>query len=370
VRAVPKSRPTRAAASSALIFLLLAIAACSSPPEAPPEAPPEPAPAPVPEAPAATPSPPATGDIARFGAAADYSAAHEGHVLLILHGDQVAYEAGQNGHLPDEIHRLNNASESFWGVLGVAADSDGLLDLDEPVTFTLPEFKNDIHKRELRVRHLLDFTSGIEPGVAVLQIDRTPNLNKRALALGTVSPPGTDFQYGPSHLFVFSEILRRKLEPQKLDALAYLKDRLLDPIGLRVAAWDRDQAGNPDVAFGASLTAREWAKLGTLLNDDGLWGDETIIEAGDLRAAFTNRAATPEFAFTMWRNVVDTGARSVRIRTFYPGSVPSLLVAAGVGNQRLYVLPSQDLVVVRFGGDDRGWRDQDFLKKLLAPQAP
>jgi len=346
----------------ALACLALTVACSSTPEQQPPE--------PPPESEIALASPEPVGDVARFGRASDYSAAHAGHVLLILRAGQVVYEAGQNGHLPNEVHRLNNASESFWGVLGVAADSDGLLDLDEPATFTLPEFKNDRLKREIRIRHLLDYTSGLEPGVAVLQADRTPNLNKRALTLGTVSPPGADFQYGPSHLFAFAEILRRKLEPQGMDPLAYLKDRLLDPIGLRVAAWDRDQAGNPDVAFGASLTAREWAKLGRLLIDNGLWQGETIVAAEDLREAFTNRNSTPEFAFTMWRNTEDNGgARKIRLRIFYPGSIPSLLVAAGVGNQRLYVIPSQDLVVVRFGAPDRGWQDRTFLQRLLAPDA-
>jgi len=347
----------------ALACLVLATA-CSSTPESPPDAPPPP-----PEPAAAAVSPPAAGDLARFEPVAEYSTARAGHVLLILQGDQIVFEAGQNGHLPDEVHRLNNASESFWGVLGAAADSDGLLDLDEPVTFTLPEFKNDMLKREMRIRHLLDYTSGLAPGVAALQVDRTPNLNKRALALGMVSPPGSDFQYGPSHLFVFSEILRRKLEPQRMDALAYLKDRLLDPIGLEVAAWDRDEAGNPDVAFGASMKAREWAKLGSLLLDAGLVANEVVLEADDLRAAFTNRQAKSEFAFAMWRNLAEEDVRQSRLRTFFPGSIPNLLVAAGVGNQRLYVIPSRDLVVVRFGAADRDWRDQDFLRKLLAATA-
>jgi CubicO group peptidase (beta-lactamase class C family) len=279
------------------------------------------------------------------------------------------YEAGQNGHQPLEVHRLNNASESFWGVLGVAADSDGLLDFDEPVTFTLPEFKSGPRKREIRLHQLLDYTSGLEPGVGILRIDRTPNLYARAIALGMVAPPGVDFQYGPSHLYVFAEVLRRKLEPQGMDPLAYLQDRLLDPIGLQVAAWDRDQAGNPDAVYGAHLSAREWAKLGMLLNDDGLRDGETIVTADDLRAAFNNREGTPEFAFAMWRNTPKKSGLA-KIRTFFPGSLPGLLVAAGADNQRLYVIPSRDMVVVRFGGPDRGWRDQDFLKKLLAPGAP
>lgn len=346
-----------------LACLAIALAvACSSPPE-------QQAPEPTSEAEVALVSPEPAGDVTRFGRAGEYSAAHGGHVLLILHAGQVVYEAGQNGHRPDEAHRLNNASESFWGVLGVAADSDGLLDLDEPATFSLPEFKNDPLKSEIRIRHLLDYTSGLEPGVAVMQAERTPNLNQRALALGTVSPPGVDFQYGPGHLFVFAEILRRKLEPLGMDPLAYLTDRLLDPIGLRVAAWDRDQAGNPDVAFGASLTAREWAKLGTLLIDDGLWQGETVVAAADLREAFSIRDSTPEFAFTMWRNTEEDkdNTRTIQPRSFYPGSIPDLLVAAGAGNQRLYVIPSRDLVVVRFGAPDRDWQDRNFLKTLLAP---
>jgi CubicO group peptidase (beta-lactamase class C family) len=348
-----------------LLASLALSVACSSPPEQ------RPAPEPAPAAELAGPSPQPAGDIARYGSAAEYSAAHAGHVLLILHAGEVVYAAGQNGHSSDEVHRLNNASESFWGLLGVAADSDGLLDLDEPATFSLPEFKNDPYKREIRIRHLLDYTSGLEPGVSVLQTERTSNLNKRALALGTVSPPGSDFQYGPSHLFVFAEILRRKLEPQGMDALAYLEDRLLDPIGMKVADWDRDEAGNPDVAFGASLTAREWAKLGTLLIDDGLWQDETVVASDDLREAFTNRNSTPEFAFTMWRNTEDeAGTRRIRLRTFFPGSIPSLLVAAGAGNQRLYVIPSEDLVVVRFGATDRTWQDRNFLRALLTSTEP
>jgi hypothetical protein len=42
-----------------------------------------------------------------------------------------------------------------------------------------------------------------------------------------------------------------------------------------------------------------------------------------------------------------------------------MVTAAGLGDQRLYVIPSQDLVVVRFGRQSRGWSDAEFLRLVL-----
>jgi CubicO group peptidase (beta-lactamase class C family) len=309
-------------------------------------------------------------EIARYQLAAEYSAARSGHVLLVLQGEAVVLEAGQNGHAPDEPHPLHSASESFWGLLAVAADSDGLLDIDEPVALTIEEFERHPWKREIRIRQLLHFTSGLEPGAHVLRPDRTPNLFERAIALEMVSRPAERFQYGPSHLFVFAEVLRRKLASQGDDPLDYLKERILDRIGLAVAGWDRDDAGNPDVAFGANLSAREWAKLGILLKNRGMWRGETTVAPEAVEAVLQGSTASPEFGLALWRNVSRDEAGegrsgSVPTATFYPDGLPDMVVAAGVGNQRLYVIPSLDLVVVRFGEIDRRWRDQEFLGRLL-----
>jgi CubicO group peptidase (beta-lactamase class C family) len=308
--------------------------------------------------------------MARYQLAAEYSAARSGHALLILQAEEVVLEAGQNGHQPREPHPLHSASESFWGLLAVAADSDGLLDIDEPVSFTIGEFEGDAWKRDMRVRQLLHFTSGLEPGVRALRRDRTPNLFERAIALEMVSRPGERFQYGPGHLFVFAEVLRRKLESRRADPLDYLKERILDRIGLAVADWDRDDAGNPDVAFGATLSAREWAKLGILLKNRGVWQGRTAVAPEAVEAVLQGSAASAEYGLGLWRNVPRETAEGSPpaaggAPTFYPGGLPDMVVAAGVENQRLYVIPSLDLVVVRFGGVDRRWRDQEFLVRLV-----
>jgi CubicO group peptidase (beta-lactamase class C family) len=309
-------------------------------------------------------------EMARYQLAAEYSAARSGHVLLILQAEEVVLEAGQNGHLAGEPHPLYSASESFWGLLAMAADSDGLLDIDEPVSFTIGEFEEHPWKRDMRIRQLLDFTSGLEPGVQALRPDETPNLYERAIALDMVSRPGERFQYGPGQLFVFAEVLRRKLASRGADPLDYLKERILDRIGLAVAEWDRDDAGNPDVAFGAKLSAREWAKLGILLKNRGVWQGRTAIGSEAVAAVLQGSAASPEYGLALWRNLPRETAQSGRSaagpdRTFHPDGLADMVVAAGVGNQRLYVIPSLDLVVVRFGEVDRHWRDQEFMSRLV-----
>lgn len=380
---VPKRCAPRRALAAAVLALL---AACQGPPVASPE---QESPGGAsgdagqisksgseasrggpPLAPSSAVAPTPAAEPARYQLAADYSAARSGHVLLVLRGEEVVLEAGQNGHAPDEPHPLDSASECFWGLLAMAADSDGLLDIDEPVALTIGEFAEHPWKREIRIRQLLHFTSGLEPGVLALRRDRTPNLYQRAIALEMVSRPGERFQYGPSHLFVFAELLRRKLAGRRADPLDYLKQRILDRIGLAVSSWDRDDAGNPDVAFGAHVRAREWAKFGILLKNRGVWRGETRVPPAAVEAVLQGSAASPEFGLALWRNVPREEAggnrsRSVPAPTFYPDGLPDMVVAAGVGNQRLYVIPSLDLVVVRFGDVDRRWRDQEFLGLLV-----
>ena len=119
------------------------------------------------------------------------------------------------------------------------------------------------------------------------------------------------------------------------------------------------------------MTAREWAKFGVLVRDAGHWQGETVIDAADIALCFRGSDVHPGFGLTFWLNRPERGAARGRARapesqSFYAGGFEDLIVAAGTGNQRLYAIPFLDLVVVRFGEADRGWRDRDFLERLSA----
>jgi CubicO group peptidase (beta-lactamase class C family) len=307
----------------------------------------------------------------RYDSAAEYSASHNGRALVVIEGGDVVFAAGQNGHDIDQAQPIYNASLSFWGPLAIAAESDGLLDLDERVSDTIEDFADVRWKKDMRIRHLLHYTSGLESGFRPLIKEKPENHYERALTLAMVAAPGDRFQFGPSHLAVLGEVLRRKLAPQSLDPLSYLQQRLLDPIGMKIADWERDAAGNLNLAAGATLTAMEWAKFGVLMRNRGSWNGESVLDASRLEACFRGSKAAPRFGMTFWLNLPvsdsdrDSGVPEAK-RSFYPGGLEDLVVAAGFGNQRLFAIPSLDLVIARLGGRSADWRDQDFLALLVA----
>jgi len=319
-------------------------------------------------------SEPITIENAAYAEAVAYSARYGGLALVVIEGDRVALAIGQNGHPVDEAHPLQGASESFWGPLALAADRDGLLDLDEPVAFTIQEWQDVRGKNDMRIRQLLQYTSGLESGVWPLMRDHPSNHYERALTLGMVAAPGERFQAGPSHLAVFGEVLRRKLAREGSDPLAYLEQQILDPIGLVVAGWERDPAGNPDLANGARMAASEWAKFGILIRDRGYWGGEVVLDAESVEACLARGEVQPRFGLTFWLSSRETRAADSRESSAVESTASSeqpvdVVMAAGAGNQRLYVIRSLNLVVARFGNDDRDWRDPEFLDLIAAAAA-
>lgn len=299
--------------------------------------------------------------------AAAYSRDHGGVALAILRGGRLAFENYGRGNA-DTPHQLHSGTKSFWCAATAAAVADGLFALDEPVAATLGEWKDDAAKARVTVRQLLDFTSGLPAGVRQVRGASGDNFAK-AIALPAEHEPGSTFVYGPSHLTVFGAFLKRRLNE---DPLAFLQRRVLDPIGLSVASWRRDAAGNPTMAAGAALTAREWLKFGQFLLEGGRVEGRQIVAPEILAQCARGSAANPAYGLTLWLNDQpglsprDSRKRKEPAR-LVPDAPRDMLVAGGAGNQRLYVLPSQGMVIVRLAGRGAGWKDAEFLKLVLEP---
>jgi CubicO group peptidase (beta-lactamase class C family) len=200
----------------------------------------------------------------RFRAAAEYSLSAHGVSVLVMRRGEIIFEDYAPGW-QDKPHELASGTKSFAGVMAVCAVQDGLLKLDEKVSDTLMEWKTDPRKSQVTIRQLLSLCSGIEGGE-----NGAPPMYRRAVVLAeATADPGTRFSYGPIPFQCFGELMRRKLESRNESVEAYLKRRILDPIGLEAGAWARDREGNLRIPSGAALTAREWAKFGV-----GCWGTQ------------------------------------------------------------------------------------------------
>ncbi len=299
----------------------------------------------------------------RYKLAAAYSAENRGVSVLVMKGEKIVFEDYENGTTADQPHFLASGTKSFSGVMLAAAIEDKLVkNFDEKVSETITEWKNDKQKANITLRQLLSLTSGIDAG----QIGRVPEYAD-AINSPVSDEAGTRFEYGPVPFQIFGEVMRRKLAPQKETVMNYLKRRILTPIGLNIAFW-RMSDGNPLLPQGASLTAREWVKFGLLLKNGGKYGGKQIVAKKLLGELVIGSKANPAYGMTFWLNhegKSPTGMpTAMRVETNNGDAVKDLYMAAGAGNQRLYIIPSKDLVIVRYGNFGK-FDDKDFLGRLI-----
>ncbi len=311
--------------------------------------------------------------------AKSYSTSIYGVSVLIRKDGAVLCEGYANGGSATAAWPIHSGTKSFNGLIAAAAVQDGLLTLDEPVSNTLVEWRSDPAKAKVTLRELLQLTSGLG-GRAF----PAPNYDA-AVAQPFTASTGT-FQYAAAPFQAFGAVMERKLAAagRDPDPITYLKVRLLDPIGMQWADWRRTPGGDAMLDQGANLTAREWAKYGEFIRGGGLVGGKPIVDPETFRSLFKGSVANPAYGVTWWlpkaNDAPDVVTARLDLRGHEADLPPDMVIAAGAGDQRLFVVPSCRLTVVRqaeldgkriraaraAGRDIRdGWSDFAFIKPIL-----
>jgi len=198
-----------------------------------------------------------------------------------------------------------------------------------------------------------------------------------AIRLPTVTEPGSAFIYGPSHVQVFSELLRRKLKGRA--TISYIEGHVLSRLRLGHLNYKKDARGNPLPATGFELTAREWARLGELVLGRGNYHGRQIVPADLLREAFIGSQANLSYGLTFWLNQGAPNGREVDVERVLDlpwqtaqwtdicickDAPADMLVALGSGYQRLFIIPSMNALIVRQGWGAKS-SDANFLRLVL-----
>jgi CubicO group peptidase (beta-lactamase class C family) len=293
-----------------------------------------------------------------------------GQALVVLHAGKPILERYANGGSHGRMQPLASGTKSFVGIAAAAAVDDGLLTWDQKAADTLPEWRGHPRKSRIEVRQILSLTSGLAPGEHGVS-GQLPGW-AQAAAAEAIALPGTSFAYGPNNFLVFGHLLETKLAPESFEA--YLRRRILDPLGVKVE-FGRCEDGRPNIAGGARMTARDWATLGEWVQRGGEWNGTALVRPESLEPLFHGTSANPAYGLTWWlvRPVPPRQLLRIPVLRRELGSVVNdprlprdIAIAAGLGKQRLYVIPSRRLVVVRLGplsGAD--FDDGEFLSRLL-----
>jgi len=176
-------------------------------------------------------------------------------------------------------------------------------------------------------------------------------------------PPNTVGRYRNTDPVLVNYLIRLGVEGKGLDYLSFPQRALFDRIGVRSMVIETDPYGNL-LTQGADLaTARDWARLGNLYLQDGVWNGERILPEG-----YSRFVSTVAPAWLADQNPVYGGFFWINGDGSWPLPKDAYFMA-GAGGQYTFIIPSHDLVVVKLGhyrGNERS--DQDLkaaLKRLL-----
>lgn len=173
-------------------------------------------------------------------------------------------------------------------------------------------------------------------------------------------PPGTVGRYHNTEPVLANYLV--KLAAKKLNEpyLSYPRRALLDKLGMRTMVMETDAHGNFMTQGYEFASARDWARLGNLYLQDGVWNGERILPEGFVKFVSTLAPAwaadqRPVYGGFFWLN----GDGS------YPLPRDSYFMA-GAGGQTTMIVPSRDLVVVRLGHFKGSAAGSAAFKRALA----
>lgn len=293
----------------------------------------------------------------------------ESYCLLVIRHGVLVSETYFGTNQPADTHPSWSIAKSYSSALvGIAIDRGEIQSLDQSVSDFIPEWKAD-ERKNITVKHLVSMTSGLKWSVFQDYVSMavfSPDNSQFATELPSQEPPESSWIYHNGGVQML-EPLFRAATGKTLEEYAELY--LWSKLGM-TATWSKDDAGHPTAYANVLATCRDHARLGYLYLHGGSWAnDEQVVPAAWVSATTTpsqpyNRA----YGYLWWLNG-ETPAMDAMMAPWparmSPVAPPDMFAARGFGNQFIDVIPSLDMVVVRFGPDPAGQFD---LAALTADQ--
>ncbi len=282
----------------------------------------------------------------------------------------------------DKASRYDTASmhKTVVGLLLGIAQDEGLIDsVDDPLARYLPELEGTKRGRA-PLRSLLEMASGIQNpptggGLANVSLQTYMGDDlKSALAHWPVpAEPFEEFFYAAANPQYLSWVIERVSGQRYAE---YLSEKLWQPIGADDArVWLDHEGGSPRTSCCLQANARDWLKFGLLLLDQGKVGDQQVVSADWIDRMTAPSELNPNYGWQIWRGSPHNPARaySRTIKVTVPAKEPfaqnDVVYLDGSGAQRVYVIPSENAVIVRIGQPSFAWDDSELPNLLLSTTA-
>lgn len=265
-------------------------------------------------------------------------------------------------------------------LIGIAQAEGRLGGLDEPVVRYLPEWRDD-PRAAITLRQLLQMNAGLDMrfdahySKGLYSRDARAYWGSRSTEVilneyPLMHKPGTRFDYNYIVPVILGVILERATGRPYTE---YLSEKLWKPLGNRSArVWLNRPGGEPHLDASLFAAPADWLNIGVMLLNRGKFGGKQIVPASFIDELRRPSATNPNWGFTylghphapVRRMATDERVTYV-VKSSEPFDAEDTYYLDGYGGQRIYVVPSRDLVVVRVGEVARDKWDNSKLPNIV-----
>jgi CubicO group peptidase (beta-lactamase class C family) len=295
--------------------------------------------------------------------------------FIVIQDDTLLYEGYFNGTQRGSIVTSFSVAKSFdSAMIGIAIDEGYIHSVNDPITDYISELLDrDPRFAEISIRDLLLMSSGLRYAEIVPYGDdlRTyihPDLRSQALNMTEiVSPPGETFLYNNYNPLLLGLILERSTGMHVAD---YLQECIWKQLGMEFdATWSLDSKRHsfPKMESGINARAIDFAKFGRLYLNQGQWEGTQIVPEAWVRESISPEPSVrnPDYYVDELGQHIYQVAQGGFYKYMWYGllrdGVPNDFFATGAKGQYIFLSPSTDLIIVRFG-EDYGIESFDWIE--------
>ncbi|MGJ8681806.1 serine hydrolase domain-containing protein [Paraglaciecola sp.] len=233
-------------------------------------------------------------------------------------------------------------------------------------TMLFESWKGD-ERKDITLKNLLQMSSGLEfdenyiPGTdATRMLFLEPSTSKYAVHKPLANPIGEQFYYSSGTTNILMRYIFNTLGSDQQTLVDYFYQQIAQPLGLAHTVFEVDAEG---IFVGSSYifaSARDWARMGLLMINQGVINNQQILSKEWVQASYTPNESQNDgsYGYQFWLN---RGSEKLR----WPELPEDTYAMLGNRKQRVMMFPSQNTVIVRLGWGS-SYPDDDNFGKILA----
>ena len=290
---------------------------------------------------------------------AEYAYAQDSHSLIVIHQGVVQLEWYNKGWDRNRVTQSQSMHKSVLPILVQAAVEDGSIGaITDPVGLYLTEWQDDprgaitIEQMMWMSSGLLEYPFSINPFSDEFKWLFASNSSPVLLRTPLDWTPGDKFEYNNVNAELLGLIIERATGVRYTQ---YLQSKLWGPMGAQGAdLWIDQDGGKAHSSCCLLAPSMDWGRFGMMLLGEGKVNGQQIVDSSFIQGMIRPSPTFEWYGYQIWLGYSrDLNPRADKLAGGYQRSEPFLTEDAyftsGYGAQRVYVVPSQELVIVRMG---------------------